>query len=190
MSLIANLGQAATLPELIQKAADLPQVDLVPFDKPLLAALSADPQGYAGRERLSFGPHGELLEKVAGQTLAFMRRTGASAPWAGYLAIDLDQRLVIGTCAFKGRPDAEAMVEVAYFTFPAWEGRGYGTAMARTLRDLAAATGVVRLVRAHTLAERNASGRILEKLGFRFVGEVIDPEDGRVWRWDWPVPAA
>ena len=24
----------------------------------------------------------------------------------------------------------------------------------------------------------------------RFVGEVIDPEDGPVWRWDWPVPAA
>jgi hypothetical protein len=26
--------------------------------------------------------------------------------------------------------------------------------------------------------------RVLEKLGFTCVGEVVDPEDGLVWRWD------
>ncbi|MGH7631966.1 MAG: hypothetical protein ACREOF_21740 [Gemmatimonadales bacterium] len=34
-------------------------------------------------------------------------------------------------------------------------------------------------------AMRNASARVLEKLGFRRLGEVIDPEDGPVWRWEW-----
>ncbi|MDQ3137829.1 MAG: GNAT family N-acetyltransferase [Gemmatimonadota bacterium] len=163
------------------------RIGLVPFDEPMLAALAADAPAYAARDGISLGPNGGLLEGVAGQTLAYMQRTGSSAPWAGYLAIDLDDRLVVGTCAYKGPPDADGMVEVAYFTFPTCEGRGCATAMARTLRDQAAASGAVRLVRAHTLPERNASARILAKLDFVFVGEVIDPEDGCVWRWDWPV---
>jgi hypothetical protein len=32
--------------------------------------------------------------------------------------------------------------------------------------------------------ERNASVRILEKLGFAHLGQVVDPEDGPVWRWE------
>jgi RimJ/RimL family protein N-acetyltransferase len=42
----------------------------------------------------------------------------------------------------------------------------------------------VRRAIAHTLPEANASGRVLAKCGLRFVGEVIDPEDGSVWRWE------
>jgi RimJ/RimL family protein N-acetyltransferase len=94
----------------------------------------------------------------------------------------------VGTCAFKGPPDGQGEVEVAYFTFPTHEGRGYATAMARALCDRAAASAGVRCVRAHTLPERNASVRVLEKLGFRRAGDVQDPEDGPVWRWEWPVP--
>jgi len=41
---------------------------------------------------------------------------------------------------------------------------------------------VLRVI-AHTLPETNASTRVLEKVGMNFVGEVIDPDDGRVWRW-------
>ena len=42
----------------------------------------------------------------------------------------------------------------------------------------------VQIVVAHTLRERNASTRVLEKTGFALVGEVVDPEDGPVWRWE------
>ena len=37
------------------------------------------------------------------------------------------------------------------------------------------------------LAEKagiNASTRVLTKCGFRHIGQVIDPEDGPVWRWE------
>jgi len=44
--------------------------------------------------------------------------------------------------------------------------------------------GQVRVVRAHTLPEANASTRVLTKCGFQRIGEVIDPEDGLVWRWE------
>jgi len=42
----------------------------------------------------------------------------------------------------------------------------------------------VQLVRAHTLPVSNPSTRVLLKCGFRDIGEVVDPEDGPVWRWE------
>lgn len=143
----------------------LPEIALIPLDAGTLDALAA-----------------ELRRDVARQTRAFAERANALAPWGGYLALDPGTRTVIGTCAFKGPPDAEGAVEIAYFTFPANEGRGYATAMAEALRRRASPA---RVVRAHTSPERNASVRVLEKLGFRHLGEVIDPEDGPVWRWEW-----
>lgn len=165
-------------------------IELRPLDVPLLTALAADAAAYGEREGLALGEHAALLQEVADGSLRFMQATGATAPWAGYLTIDPARRFVIGTCAFKGPPDADGIVEVAYFTFPSHEGRGYATAMARALRDLASADSAVRAVRAHTLPVRNASARILEKLSFRHMGEVLDPEDGLIWRWDWPVTAS
>ncbi len=84
----------------------------------------------------------------------------------------------------KGGPDATGAVEVAYFTFPVEEGRGIASAMAAELVQLAmSAQSAVVLLRAHTLPEGNASCRVLEKAGFAYVGPVIDPDDGPVWRW-------
>ncbi len=37
---------------------------------------------------------------------------------------------------------------------------------------------------AHTLPAPNASTRVLAKCGFERTGEVEDPEDGLVWRWE------
>jgi [ribosomal protein S5]-alanine N-acetyltransferase len=56
--------------------------------------------------------------------------------------------------------------------------------MAAALIELAEATTAIRKVRAHTLPERNASTRVLQKLGFDRIGEAVDPEIGRVWRWE------
>jgi hypothetical protein len=46
--------------------------------------------------------------------------------------------VVVGTCGYKGPPDADGAVEIAY----------------------------------------------VEKLGFAHLGQVVDPEDGPVWRWE------
>jgi RimJ/RimL family protein N-acetyltransferase len=56
--------------------------------------------------------------------------------------------------------------------------------MARALVAFAFTTGDVRVVRAHTRPQNDASSRVLTKSGFEFIGEVIDPEDGLVWRWE------
>ena len=101
------------------------------------------------------------------------------------MAVEGSARRLVGTCGFKGNPDVEGAVEIAYFTVPGDEGRGIATAIAARMVELASdATPPIRIVRAHTLPEVNASGRVLTKAGFARVGEVIDPEDGLVWRWE------
>lgn len=90
----------------------------------------------------------------------------------------------VGECGFKGPPDSAGMVEIAYQTFPQFEGCGYATEVAKTLTAFAFSQADVNLVRAHTLPETNASTRILGKCGFKFCGDIIDPDDGPVWRWE------
>jgi hypothetical protein len=63
-------------------------------------------------------------------------------------------------------------------------GRGLATEVARALTEFALADARVRTVHGHTKPDNAASARVLEKCGFHQVGEVIDPEDGPVVRWE------
>ena len=91
---------------------------------------------------------------------------------------------VIGSTGFKGQPDADGIVEVAYAIVPVWQGKGFATAALRELLAFVRNDSRVRRIRAHTLPEANASTRVLTKNGFTKLGEVMEPEDGRVWRWE------
>ena len=121
------------------------------------------------------------------QTEAYRATTGAPVEWGGFLVADASAR-VVGIGGFKGAP-REAAVEIAYGTLPPHEGRGVATRTAAALVERAIASGEVRLVFAHTLAEPHASNRLLRRHGFAYAGEHEDPEDGRVWRWELPVTA-
>jgi len=130
------------------------------------------------------------------QSLDFMARVGATPPWLCYLTIGEDTGTLVGCCGFRGNPrDIGRGVmapEIAYHTFPAFEGRGYATAMALRLVEVARDAAVSTVI-AHTLREHNPSTRVLGRAGFAFAGEVDDPEDGLVWRWQQelvPAPVA
>ena len=111
--------------------------------------------------------------------------TEADAVWTfGFTVLDRSTDAAVGQCAFKGPPDGENAVEIAYGISPEHQDRGYATEAAQALVAFAFESGKVRVVRAHTFREQNASTRVLTKCGFRHVGEVIDPEDGLVWRWE------
>lgn len=116
--------------------------------------------------------------------LEYLRSLDHSDPWLpGFGVVHRESGSVIGSAGFKGAPDASGMVEVGYGIVPSYEGRGYATEVTKLLVAWAFASGQVRVVRAHTLPESNASTRVLGKCGFAFEGEVMEPEDGRVWRW-------
>jgi RimJ/RimL family protein N-acetyltransferase len=123
--------------------------------------------------------------EVSPDWLARVRVTKPGDVWA--LAFDVVERATgssVGGCGFKGPPDAGGMVEVAYGIEPDQRGRGYATEAADALTAFAFASGRVRLVHAHTKPENPASERVLAKCGFARLGEVADPEDGLVCRWE------
>ena len=123
--------------------------------------------------------------EVSPEFLARLRTATEPDPWThGFALVHAADRTVIGAAGFKGPPAADGAVEIAYGVVPAYQGRGFATEAAHALVAYAFASGRVRVVRAHTLPEPNASTRVLAKCGFRYVGEVVDPEDGRVWRWE------
>jgi ribosomal-protein-alanine N-acetyltransferase len=133
-----------------------------------------------GQPATPVGEMPEIAAEVMAATADMYRTSGFEPPWTGYLAVS-DGRIV-GTCAFKCAPVDES-VEIAYFTFPEFEGRGIATAMATELIAIARATRPGLLITSQTRAERNASNAILGKLGFTFAGPVLHPEDGEIWEW-------
>jgi RimJ/RimL family protein N-acetyltransferase len=160
------------------------RVELLTLDQNEWRMLGDEPAALATRRELQLGDQVGTLREVGAATAAFLARVGGETRWGPFLAMDTESRLVVGTCGYKGPPDADGAVEIAYFTLPVYERRGYATAMAALLTSRAGAAPPARTVRAHTLPERNASVRILEKLGFAHLGQVVDPEDGPVWRWE------
>jgi len=117
--------------------------------------------------------------------LASLRSASTPDPWRhGFFVIDRDRKCVIGSAGFKGPPDSSGVVEIAYGIVPTSQGRGYATEAAKALVDFALGDADVQLVRAHTLPVANASTHVLTKCGFRHTDNVVDPEDGPVWRWE------
>ena len=133
----------------------------------------------------------EDRDEVSPVWLARLKAAPSPDPWThGFAMLQRGSDTTVGSCGYKGPPDRDASVEIAYGVDPAFEGRGYATEAARALAEFAFATGNVRVVRAHTRPEPSASTRVLTKCGFTRVGEVIDPEDGLVWRWElWSTPS-
>jgi ribosomal-protein-alanine N-acetyltransferase len=159
-------------------------VVLLRLDERTIQEIRSRPAAFERRSNVGIGEVSGVLFEVVAQTAAMLERMPRAAPWGAYLAVDDSSRQVIGTCGFPAAPAADGTVEIAYFTFPGFEGRGYATVMAGALAAMAeAALAKVRVI-AHTLPERSASTRVLEKNGFRNAGEIEHAEDGRVWRWE------
>ncbi len=114
--------------------------------------------------------------------VALYKKEGYEPPWLGYFAVIGES--CVGTCGFKS-PPRENRVEIAYFTFPEFEGQRLATGMAQQLLDIARDADPRLIIAARTLPMTNASTTILTRLGFQLAGTVIDPDDGEVWEWQW-----
>jgi RimJ/RimL family protein N-acetyltransferase/uncharacterized damage-inducible protein DinB len=164
------------------------RIELVPYEPQHIRALI---EGLDAYEK-SFGlrPAEGLRDfivsgDVSAAFLAEPRTATTADPWThGFAVVHAASRLVIGGGGFKGPPGADGVVEIAYGIVPSYQGQGFATETARALMTYAFTSGRVRTVRAHTLPALNASTRVLTKCGFTRVGEVVDPEDGLVWRWE------
>jgi ribosomal-protein-alanine N-acetyltransferase len=106
--------------------------------------------------------------------------------WGTRLFVSGDPPELVGWGGFKGPPN-HGVVEIGYEIAEPRQGRGLATAAATAMVAEAFADDRVSAVIAHTLAERNASNRVLEKAGFTYDGETS--EDGQpVWRYSLARP--
>ena len=156
-------------------------LEFIPATRKVLRQLSTDPEEFAAEHGVMLH---EVAQSVAQHSLEFMRTFPYETPpeWFGYFAVESETQRMAGGCSFKG-PAVEGAVEIAYYTFPGFEGQGIATAMAAFLIERARLRPDVTRVIAHTLRESNASARVLEKAGMRFAGEAVD--DGTpAWRWE------
>jgi len=162
-------------------------IALIEVNEAVAEMLSAGQDGFEARYAVRVSENADLIRDVVQQAMALLAAIPRESPWGGYLAVDKTRATVVGTCAFKTGPTDDGSIEIAYFTFPQFEGHGFATAMAKALIDIAVASSVIQRVVAHTLPQQNASTRVLEKAGMHCLGEVEDPQDGRVWRWQYDV---
>ena len=123
--------------------------------------------------------------ELSADWLALVDSATSAIPWVhGFAMVRRADNAIVGECGFKGPPSPDEVVEIAYGVDPKDQGKGYATEAAQALTSYAFKHDDVRVVRAHTRPESDASARVLTKCGFRQVGEVIDPGDGLVWRWE------
>jgi ribosomal-protein-alanine N-acetyltransferase len=167
---------------------EVSNIRVLPHTPEHLRALIEGDDAYESRFRMRIAEGlREFLTgpEVSAEFLARLDSAPAADPWKdGFAVVHVAENAVIGLCSFTGPPGKDEMVEIAYGIAPAYQNRGYAGEAARTLIAYAFASGLVRTIRAHTLAQRNASTRVLEKCGFTLVGEITHPEDGAVWRWE------
>jgi [ribosomal protein S5]-alanine N-acetyltransferase len=138
--------------------------------------------------RVAEGIRDQLLSASA-DFIARVETAKQSDPWQfGFAVIHKIDNVLIGICGFPGPPDSNGVAEIAYGIAPSYQGKGYATEAATALIQFAASDPRVKTICAHTLAETNASTRVLEKCGFTKTGNAVDPENGlAVWRWEKPA---
>jgi len=149
------------------KSIEMKAVQLLPIDQ-------------TGEPSASLAFYPDLAQHNCRATVLFYKVIGFQPPWIGYVAAS--EGRAVGGGAFKGPPH-DNRVEIAYYTLPELEGRGFASATARELIRVARETQPGIIVVAQTLPTRNASNALLEKLGFAFKGSLVHPEDGEVWEW-------
>lgn len=102
--------------------------------------------------------------------------------WWTHLFID-ERNRVVGLGGYAGAPNGAGVIEIGYGVAPEVRGQGYATNSVKQLVGKAFSQPEIREIIAHTLAEQDASTRVLEKTGFTKVEELEDPQEGPIWRW-------
>jgi len=160
-----------------------PRLKLVDANLELLAA------AVVGGDALEALLGVSIAEDWAGfpEALPLLRDSYAKNPsahaWGSLFLIDPQTHTLVGFGGFKGPPSSDAAVEIGYAIAPAFQGQGLGTDAVTQMVQRGFADPIVRAVDAHTLGRANPSTRVLEKSGFRKIGEISDPDEGVVWHW-------
>jgi RimJ/RimL family protein N-acetyltransferase len=161
------------------------RLDLIPATAAHFAVLKRSEAAFAAslhvtlaRDWLGFEAAREALV-TAGD---YLDSHPEAALWWTYWFVLRDEGVLVGMGGYRGAPK-DGEVEIGYALAPDFLGRGLATEAARALLNNAFDDPRVTRIVAHTLPEKNASTRVLERLGFEWSSSLVDPTDGEIWRW-------
>ena len=154
-------------------------VTLVRADVAVLDAALAGDEELAEHLRCAVVPRWVSFAGPLHATRDALVKDPTLAEWGTRLFLAGEPPELVGWGGYKG-PPRDGRVELGYEIAESRWGRGLATDAVRAMLAEAFADPDVSAVIAHTLPEPNASTRVLEKAGFRFVGPAV--EDGlEVW---------
>ncbi|GAB2569732.1 GNAT family N-acetyltransferase [Spirosoma areae] len=161
-----------------------PRLTLTPVDLPTYEAIFAGMPELSRHLNLSV-PHEFSIFGLEPFQYVYdkLKANPQDLDWWLYLFISPEQQALAGVGGYKGPPDKQGMVEIGYSIYEDFQNQGLATETAQALIEQAFAHPEISLVQAHTLAEENASVRVLKKCGMTFTGEFDDPDDGLIWQW-------
>ena len=184
MSSHTNDFHHPTRHDTVKKMIQTPNLQLFPFERIHVEALLCNKSELAALLQVTVPdgwPH--FPEAFSLSAHESPESNLLEADWQGYFFLHPKDRVLVGNGAFKGPPDDSGTIEIGYEIASEYWNRGLATEAAQGMMDYAFSHEEVRAVIAHTLAQRNASNRVLQKVGMKFIAEVNDPEEGKIWRW-------
>lgn len=161
-----------------------PRLDLVCCTKEMLEALLESEASLANILNINIPENWtEFGERAFRFTYNKIVNEDEKIEWWTYLPILKTEKMLVGSCGFKGEPE-RGIVEIGYEVAQNYRCGGLGTEIAEALIKFAFRHETVLAVQAHTLAVSNESCRVLKKCGMKKVGDIDDPNDGQLWRWE------
>lgn len=172
--------EALLTPRLILEPMTLALVEAVfRADREALEAI-------AGAKIPAAWPGRVLVERAFSASLEAIRADPGTRLWGDRLMITREgnERLVIGSIVFHGRPGETGVAEVGYGVEESWQGKGVATEGTRAAVEWALAQPGVRVVAATTPPWHTASIRVLEKSGLIRIGTEEHEALGEVLRFE------
>ena len=174
------------------EALHTPRLILEPMTLALVEAVfrgdREELEAIAGAKIPAAWPGRALVERAFSASLEAIRKDPETRLWGDRLMIARSdasqQRLVIGSIVFHGRPDETGVAEVGYGVEESWQGKGVASEGTRAAVEWALAQPCVRAVAATTPPWHTASIRVLEKSGLVRVGTEEHEALGEVLRFE------
>jgi len=85
---------------------------------------------------------------------------------------------IVGSAGFHDFPDENGMIEIGFGIVPEKQNQGYGVELLTGMWKMICKRSDVKTLRYTVSPENKPSMHIINKFGFKKVGEQIDPEDG------------
>jgi [ribosomal protein S5]-alanine N-acetyltransferase len=159
------------------------RLQLIACNKMHLNALIQGEQVLADLLGVELAENWLVFPEAAPYALEMLEANPQVLRWGMRLFLKKDENKIIGNGGFKGVADENGMVEIGYAISPLYENQGLATEAARGMIEYAFSWSNIKMVDAHTLAEENASVKVLQKCGMTKIAEKHDEEDGDIWQW-------